>query len=258
MDFGIKGKKALVVGASKNIGAAIAKALADEGCKVTVVARDKAKLKKLMTQMGGVKGGHHFFVADLLTAGVPSRIAKQLLSEVGPFDILVHNIGGALGLKDPLGKIEDWSRVWQFNIGIAIELNRLLVPPMQKMHWGRIIHISSMAAEVGEPTAKEGGSLPYTASKAYLNAYVKGLGRELARYNIVVSALMPGVVLSKGKYWDNLSRRRPTIVKKYLLQHSSIGRFGKAKEIAPFAVLLASRQAAFAAGAIIPIHGGLK
>lgn len=257
MDFGIKGKKALVVGASKNIGAAIAVALAAEGCKVTIVARDADRLKKLVAKLGGKKKGHHFLSANLLDNGVPTRTAKELLKNSGGFDIIVHNIGGALGLKDPLGSIEDWSKVWQFNVGIAIEMNRLLIPEMKKKGWGRIIHISSIAAKTGESTSKNGGALPYVAAKAYLNAYAKGLGRELAEDNIVVSALMPGVILAEGKYWDRLRKSKPLVVKEYLRQHSAIGRFGKPDEIAPFAVLLASKQAAFAAGSIIPIDGGI-
>ncbi len=256
MDFGINGKKALVVGASKNIGAAIARALADEGCCVTVVARDAKKLKKLVTRIGGSKQGHGFYSADLLLEKEPTRVAKELLSEYGPFDIVVHNVGGALGLKDPLGKIDDWARVWQFNVGIAIEMNRVLIPPMKKKQWGRLIHVSSIAAETGELLSKDGGALPYAAAKAYLNSYCKGLGRDLACDNIVVSALMPGVILSKGKYWDKMNKKDPAKVKRYLKKSCSIGRLGKPEEIAPFAVFLASKQAAFAAGALIPIDGG--
>lgn len=256
MNFGIKGKKALVVGASKNIGAAIAHALAEEGCKVTFVARSADKLKKLVIAMGGSKKGHSFLAADLLVPGTPTRIAKKLMADLGCFDIVVHNVGGALGLKNPLAEVEDWMRVWQFNVGIAIEMNRILVPPMKNKHWGRIIHVSSIAAEIGESLSRDGGALPYAAAKAYLNSYAKGLGRELARDNIIVSALMPGVILSEGKYWDKLRKQEPNKVKTYMARHCAIGRFGKAYEIAPFAVLLASEQAAFAAGSLIPIDGG--
>lgn len=256
MDFGIRGKRALVVGASKNIGAAIAKALADEGCKVTVVARDSKRLNKLVAIMGGAKKGHHFYAVDLLLEGAATKAAKELLLKAGHFDIVIHIVGGALGLKNPLGPVEDWQKVWKFNIGIAIEMNRILIPPMKKNKWGRIIHLSSIAGESGEPLSKSGGALPYAAAKAYLNAYVKGLGRELAGKGIVVSALMPGIVLSRGKYWDKMRKNKPSMVKKHLKEHYPIGRFGKPEDIAPFAVLLASKHAGFACGSLLPIDGG--
>lgn len=257
MDFGLKNKKVLVVGASKNIGAAIAQALAAEGGQVTVMARDEVKLRKLVAKMGGAKKGHHFVAADLLADGAPTKTIQQLLTAYDNFDIVVHNIGGALGLKDPLGKVEDWLRVWQFNVGIAVEINRLLIPAMIRKGWGRIIHISSAAATNGELLSKDGGALPYAAAKAYLNAYVKGLGRDLACCNIVVSALLPGLVLSEGKYWHKMKQKDSKKVAKFIKQRCSLGRFGQPQEIAPFAVLLASQQATFAAGSLIPIDGGI-
>lgn len=257
MDLGLKGKKILVVGASKNIGAETAKAFAEEGCKVTVVARDEKRLKALVKSLGGEKKGHGYISADLLVEGAPSDVAEEAIRHFGPFDIVVHNTGGALGLKDPLADVEDWKKVWKFNAGIAIEMNRLLVPYMKKRKWGRIIHISSMAAEMGEQTSEKGGALPYAASKAFLNAYIKGLGRDLAKHGVIVSGIMPGVVLSKGKYWEKLCKSDPKCVKDYLDSHCSIGRFGKPEEIAPFAVFLGSKQASFAAGSIIPVNGGI-
>ena len=257
MDLGIKGKKVLVVGASKNIGAAITKGFAAEGCIVTGVARDEKLLETLVQLIGGTRKGHGFIAADLLEEDVPTKVAQDLLKLYGPFDIVVHNVGGALGYKDPLGKIYDWERVWKFNVGISIEMNRVLIPAMIKKRWGRVIHISSISAEVGEPLSnKYGGALPYAAAKAYLNAYVKGLGKELAKENIIVSALMPGIVLSKEKYWDKLREKDPKMVEEFVNRHYSIGRFGKPEEIAPFVVFMASKQVSFAAGSIVPLDGG--
>jgi len=257
MDFGISGKRVLITGGSKNIGAAITRAFAAEGAIVTLVSRDVDKLRALIEEIGGEKGGHGFVSANLLDSGEPTRVVRELLAKQGAFDIVVHNVGGALGIKDPLGPVEDWNSVWNFNVGIAIEMNTILIPPMQEQRWGRIVHISSVSAEMGELRLQPyGGSIPYAAAKAYLNAYVKGIGREIARYNIVVSALMPGAILSKEKYWDRLRKTNPTLVSDYLREHHSIGRFGKAEEIAPFAVFMASEQASFACASIIPIDGG--
>lgn len=257
MDLGIKGKRVLITGSSRGIGATIAKAFSAEGCKVSLLARNKEKLEQLFKELGGAKEGHRFYSIDLLEPGAPTKTAKNFIKEDGPFDIVVHNVGGALGHKDPLSSVEDWLEVWRFNVGIAIEINSVLVPPMQKQHWGRVIHISSISAELGEPLLEPyGGALPYAAAKSYLNAYVKGLGRQLAKDNVVVTAIMPGVILCEGKYWDKMRLTSPKLVDDFLRHHTSIGRFGKPQEIAPFAVFLASEQASYACGSIIPVDGG--
>ena len=257
MDFGIAGKKVLITGGSKGIGAAIAKAFAAEGTKVTIVARSEDNLKNIVEDIGGAKEGHAFVSANLLEAGEPTRVVNELLAQHKSYDIVVHNVGGALGIKNPLSPVDEWNTVWRFNVGIAIEMNTYLVPQMQKKRWGRLVHISSVSAESGElPSHNYGGAIPYAAAKSYLNAYVKGMGRELARDNIVVTALMPGAVISKGKYWDNLSKTNPEMVNNYLQERHAIGRFGTAQEIAPFAIFMASEQASFACGSIVSIDGG--
>ncbi len=254
--MGIKSKRVLITGASKGIGRAIAKAFATEGASVAMVARSRDLLAALADEIGGADQGHGYLAADLLEPESPSQAARQLLDDYGSFDIVVHNVGGALGAKDPFGPVDDWNKVWQFNAGIPIEMNAVLLPPMVEKGWGRVIHISSTAAVHGELLEPYGGAMPYAAAKAYLNSYVQGLGRALAQHNIVVSALMPGAISSEGKYWDRLERENPQLVKQYLDEHHAIGRFGTAEEIAPFAVMMASEQASFACGATMAIDGG--
>lgn len=257
MDLGIKGKRVLITGGSRGIGAAVAKGFADEGCKVSIVSRDEDNLKRKIRELGGPAKGHDYVVSNLRDIGEPTRVAQELISKHKKVDIVVHNVGGGLGQKDPLGKLEGWSMVWQFNVGIAIEMNAILIPLMKKRKWGRVVHISSITAELGDPSMKSlGGSLPYAAAKAYLNAYVKGLGHEMAKNNVVVSGVMPGAVLSKGKYWDKVKNEKPKLAGEFLDRYYPIGRFGAAEEISPFVVLLASDKASFAAGSIIPVSGG--
>ncbi|MFC1646112.1 SDR family NAD(P)-dependent oxidoreductase [Candidatus Omnitrophota bacterium] len=257
MDFGIKDKRVLITGGSKNIGAAIAKAFAVEGSKVTIVARSKDKSEQLVKELEDSGSGHDFLIVDLREPGTPTRVANELLNRHKAIDIVIHNVGGGLGQKNPLGPVDEWMKVWHFNVGIAIEMNAVLVPVMKKQQWGRIVHISSISAQQGEPLRHPyGGALPYAAAKSYLNAYVKGLSRELARENIVVSALMPGVILSEGKYWEKLQKTNPDLVNDFLNKHYAIGRFGKADEIASFAVFMASQQASYAIGSIVSIDGG--
>ena len=128
---------------------------------------------------------------------------------------------------------------------------------MKKRKWGRVIHVSSNSAENdGNSWQPHGGSTPYSAAKAFLNNYVRNIGREYARHNIVISGLMPGVVLTKNKYWDNL---RKTNKKKYLSHIKNFypaGRFATPKEIASFIVMMASNQSSFINSSLIRIDGG--
>ena len=255
MDFGIKDKRVLVTGASQGIGKEIALAFAQEGCLVTIIARKEDELKNVINQMKGK--GHDYYVADLMSEGKPTMTAIKLLEQNKRYDIVVHNIGGTLDIKDIFSPVEDWAKVWQLNVGIAIEMNRFLVPPMQEQKWGRIIHISSISAESLR------GAGPYGAAKAYVNAYVKVLGRALAPDGIVVSALMPGSIYAPHGPWDENSDKnkhdKEAFYKKradFLRHHHAIGRLGLAKEIAPFAVFMASQQVTFAQGSIINIDGG--
>ena len=78
------------------------------------------------------------------------RIVRRYIPNFGNIDIVIHNVGGALGFKNPLGPIDQWNKVWYFNAGIAIEMNALLIPKMIENNWGRIVHISSISAKIGE------------------------------------------------------------------------------------------------------------
>jgi len=257
MDLELKDKRVLVTGASRGIGRAIAIGFAQEGCKVSIVARNEENCKKLIDDLGGESAGHDCLISDLRETGEPTKIASQLLEKHKGINIVVHNVGGALGLKDPLGKVEDFNEVWRFNVGIAIEMNAVLIPEMKKQNWGRVVCISSISAEAGEPTVDTfGGSVSYASAKAYLNTYIKGLAKEVAKDNVVVSGVMPGAVLSEGKYWDKMKKENPKLVDDFISQNYPIGRFANADEIVPFVLLLASEKASFAAGSIIPISGG--
>lgn len=257
MNLGLKGKRVLITGGSKGIGAAVAQDFAAEGCKVSIVSRDEDRLKQKLKGIGGRSKGHEYIVSNLRDKDEPTRVAKDLIARHKKIDIVVHNVGGGLALKDPLGNVADWITVWQFNVGIAIEMNAVLIPPMRKQGWGRVVHVSSITAELGDPSLKSlGGALPYAAAKAYLNAYIKGLAREVAKDNVVVTGVMPGAVLSQGKHWDKLKNEKPELVEEFLDLYYPAGRFGTAEEISPFVVLLASDKASFAAGSIIPVSGG--
>ena len=250
MDLGINGKNVLVTGASQGIGLACALAFAAEGCRVTVTARREPALRVAVEKMGGLQAGHRCLAIDLMATGAAAEAMVRLTKGDAPFDIVVHNLGGTLDLKDPLAPSAAWNKVWQFNVGIAIDMNAALLPPMIARKWGRVVHISSISAESIR------GSAPYAAAKAYLNAYVKGLGRAVAPSGVIVSAVMPGAIWSEGGHWDRIRKERPEVEPDFLRHHHAIGRLGTAEEIAPAVLFLASQHVTFAPATIIPIDGG--
>lgn len=250
MDLGIRDKRVLVSGASQGIGLACARAFAAEKCRVTIISRRADALQTVVEEMGGATAGHDYLATDLMEPNAGTKAAENLLRSGGPFDIVVHNVGGTLELKDPLAPAATWNRVWHYNAGIAIDMNAVLVPPMIENRWGRVIHVSSISAESMR------GSAPYGAAKAYLNAYVTGLGRAVAPSGVVVSAVMPGAIWAEGGHWDRVREERPEVEADFLRHHHAIGRLGTAEEIAPTVLFMASQHVTFAPAAIVPVDGG--
>jgi 3-oxoacyl-[acyl-carrier protein] reductase len=249
MDFGIKGKNVLVVGASKGIGKAIALGFSQEGARVTTIARTKDLLVELnqeMTQM--VETDHAYYVADVMD-GNANGLAKGLVGERGVFDIVVHNVGGSLVSRNALGTLEEWQHAWKFNAGVAIDMNNVLIQPMIDKGWGRVIHVSSISAVMlrGNPL--------YASAKAFLNAYVTTVGRTIADTGVVMSAVMPGAVAFPGSYWDRYMVTDPARCEDFLRHHQAVNRFGTTKEIADVVLFLASEQASFMQGALVPVDG---
>ena len=251
MKFGIEGKKALITGAGRGIGRSIALCLAREGVRVAAVARTDSDIESIIRQMNGFSSGHHGVIMDLVPKGAPGKLVDNL-NEAGfsPVDIVVHNLGGTLEITDPFCGIEDWQRIWRFNLEVAIELNLMLIPRMREDKWGRIVHISSIAAMENQ------GPVPYCSIKSALTAYTRSMGRVLASDGIVVTAVLPGAVFTKDGYWDWASRNRPEHVKKYLAERMAIHRFGELDEIGNAVAFLCSERASFFIGSIIPIDGG--
>jgi len=250
MDLGIKGKRALVTGGSRGIGASVARALAEEGTRVAVVSRDAESVKTLIEKIGGERSGHHGHVGDLIEEGACPALVSDLEKNFGQVDIVVQNLGGPMGVNDPLCGIEDWRQVLRFNLEITIELNGLLIPHMKAQKWGRVVHVASIAG------VENTGPVPYCTAKAALCAYTRSFGRVLAPDGIVMSAVVPGVVLTEGGYWDEKSRETPEDVKSYLASRTPLGRFGTPDEVANITAFMCSQQATFMQAAIVPVDGG--
>jgi 3-oxoacyl-[acyl-carrier protein] reductase len=250
VNFGIKGKRALVTGGGRGLGMSIASCLANEGAQVAVVSRTQTDVKKLVEDMGGTKAGHCGIAMDLTAEGGPAKLCKTLAKDFGSLDIVVHNLGGNLDITDPFCSVGDWRKIWRMNLEVAVELNLAFLPEMQKRKWGRVVHISSIASMENQ------GTVPYCSVKAALNAYTRSMGRVVAADGVIMTSVLPGAVFTEGGYWDKTSRERPEHVKKYLSERMAIKRFGRLDEIGQPVAFLCSEMASFFVGSVIPIDGG--
>lgn len=257
MNLNLKNKKVLITGGSKGLGLELSRAFEKEGCKVIIISRNKKNCENAIKLIGGKKEGHDFYISNLLNYEKNEKLIKKILKKHKAIDIVIHNIGGGLGLKNPTDKLKNWIKSWIFNVGISIQINNVLLPIMKKRKWGRVINISSLASINGMPTIKPyGGSIAYACSKSYLNMYTKTMAREYAKYNVSISAILPGPFLSPGKHWDKLKKKNKKLFNAYIKNVNSINRFADFNEIVPFVLLFSSAKASYTQGSLLNIDGG--
>ncbi len=237
---------ALITGASRGIGRQIALDLANAGVFSIAVARPSDSLLTLESDLQRTVGGGRTIGLDL-DGDEASSLLISAIDE--PLDIMVHNVGGNLGLTNPLGSSKEFLQVIAHNMSLSIDLNSHFIPKMQERGWGRVCHISSVAAVMA--------SIPsYSAAKASINSYVRGLGRFVAKDGVVVTSLMPGAVLTEGGYWDEALKNRPEHVEKFISDRMAIGRFGSVSEIGSVALFLVSESSSFMSGSCVLVDGG--
>jgi 3-oxoacyl-[acyl-carrier protein] reductase len=248
LNLGIKDRLALVTGSSRGIGRAIALELAREGARVILVARSAEALEAVRQQMAAPEK-HSAFALDLMTEQGIAELGEAI-PKLGNLDIIVQNLGGSAGVFQPFASAEDWKKVWQFNVGIGHEINRLFIPSMIERRWGRIVHISTLAAmmQVGNPA--------YVSAKCALNGYIKTVSREIAKHNVILSAVAPGIIHIEGRHFAKLQKEDPKALEEYFDHHVPIRRLGTTEEVASAVAFLCSEQAAFMAGSIVGVDGG--
>lgn len=187
MDIGLRIKNVLIVGGSKGIGEGIVMGFAKENCKIVNIARSEDLLKEVGKKALeiGVES-YQCEVADIMECDT-KKFASDLIEKYGVFDVVVHNVGGSLVSRDHLAGIEDWIYALRFNVLASIDMNSILLPPMIERGCGRVIHISSISAQMlrGNPL--------YASANAFLNAYVTTVGRKLAPTGVLMCSVMPGL-----------------------------------------------------------------
>jgi 3-oxoacyl-[acyl-carrier protein] reductase len=153
-------------------------------------------------------------------------------------------------MSEALSSPDDFWEVMKFNLASSVTLNSGLIPGMVSRGWGRICHVSSISSLENQ------GVPSYSAAKAALNAYIRGVSRSVAPNNVVLTGVLPGAVFTEGGYWDEQSRKRPDHVRKYLEERMAIRRFGTPAEIANIVTFLVSDLASFMTGSLVLADGG--
>jgi len=245
MDLELKDRVALVTGASRGIGKAIALAFAAEGARVALVARGEERLRAAAAEVAALGVPTLPVVADVTAAADVERLTRETMAAFGRIDALVNNAGGSFPDDD-----EGWEQAYRANIEAAVRCTRAVVPQMRAQGGGAIVHVASIWGR------EAGGGLPYNAMKAAMISHAKNSALALAKDGIRVNSVAPGSVRFPGGSWDRRAEADPEGMARFVRENIAMGRFGTPEEIASVVVFLCSPRASWVTGACVNIDGG--
>ncbi|HHW08914.1 MAG TPA: SDR family oxidoreductase [Firmicutes bacterium] len=247
MDYGLKGRVALVTGASRGIGKATALCLAHEGACVAVGYRENAAAAEDVVSQITAAGGKAVAVAgDLSNTAEIRELVAQVQNTLGGIDILVSNAG--IWPTSRISEISDeaWQQSLAVNLTATFALIREVLPSMRRKRHGRIVAVSSQAAARGSVS----GHAHYAAAKAGLVGLIRSVAREEAELGITANIVAPGIVAT------DMSASAPAGRQQEWLQEIPVRRFAAPEEVAALIAFLCSAQAGYITGAVVPINGG--
>jgi 3-oxoacyl-[acyl-carrier protein] reductase len=243
-----KGKTALVTGASRGIGRAIAIALARGGARVALnYAGNEAAAKEaleLVLAAGAERAQLYRF--DVADPAACAQAVDAVVKEMGSLDVLVNNAGIALDQLVMRVKDEDWQRQLQVNLTGAFNLIRAVTRPMMKARGGAIVNLTSVVGEMGNA-----GQAAYATTKAGLIGLTKSVARELASRNVRVNAVAPGYIET------DMTAALPEAAKTKLKELIPLARLGAAEDVANAVAWLASDEASYVTGEVVRVNGGM-
>jgi 3-oxoacyl-[acyl-carrier protein] reductase len=246
MDLQIEGKGALVTGASSGIGRGIALALGAEGARLAIVARRRNLLEEVAAEITAGGGAPTVIVdQDFMEDDAPQMIANAALDGLGSVEILVNNAGGSRAFDLETGE-DQWAEAMTLNFTRQRQLAHKLIGPMMDRGWGRVINITGKS----EPEGINGAF----SAKAAMHAWAKGLSREVGGHGITVNCIPPGRIVS-----EQILRNYTPEYRQWQSENEiPVGEYGAPEDVANLVCFLASPQARYITGAVIPVDGGLR
>lgn len=242
----LSGRVALVTGASQGIGHACAVKLAEAGATVLAAARNQQKLDELIAQIAAAGGQGAAFSLDVGDQEQVESTLKRAIGQFGKIDILVNNAGITRDQLVMRMKRADWDAVLNTNLTSAFLCIQQVIGPMLKQRWGRIINVTSVFGQMGQP-----GQANYAASKAGLIGLTMAVAREVGSRNITCNAVAPGFIATAMT--DALSDQ----LKEAGLKMVPLGRIGTPEDVAGAVRFLASEDASYITGHVLNINGGM-
>jgi len=257
MDTGLKDKTVLITASSMGIGKAVAEMFAEEGCKIAVSSRSKENLLSTVAELKEKYSIEPFWsVCDLNKQKDIENTFSAVSAHFGNIDILVNNCGGPVtGLFQQLEE-EDWNNAYEQVLLSAVRFSKLVLPGMMAKNWGRIINLTSISVKQPVDNLILSNSL-----RAGVTGFAKSLSNEIAKFNITVNNVAPGMTLTRRLYELAVveAKERGKSHEEILVEMAKripLNRLGRPEEIASVVVFLASKQASYVTGVTIQVDGG--
>jgi 3-oxoacyl-[acyl-carrier protein] reductase len=251
MDLELTGKRAVVTGATRGLGRAIAERLAGEGCDLAICARDRDEVERAAQALRGAGVAVHGDTVDITDPPALEHFVAEAGDALGGLDLLVANAGGSAGgsfLDDTTA--DDWRTTFDLNVVHAAVAARAALPLMRAAGGGgAMVFVASISGTRPQPRAQ------YAAAKAAEIHLAASLGREFGPDHIRVNALSPGSILFPGGGWDQRRTSDPTAFEDWVRAEFPLGRLGRAEEVADVACFLLSARASWISGANIVVDG---